>query len=127
MTAPEDDYEASKASPGFPRFAESFPRDPELDALVVLFARGDYASVRAEAPRLAGRTKDEDVVRAAKVLRARVDADPTARLLFAFTAALLAFLTVWWVAHDGPPSSDTSRSRGPTTPSEPAPMIEHVK
>jgi hypothetical protein len=121
VSAPAHDDDAARASPGFPRFAEAFPRDPDLDALVAAFARGDYASVRTKAPELAGRTKDAEVARAAKELRARVEADPAARLLFAFTAALLAFLTVWWVAHDGP---NVDRGKAPSAPAR---TIEYVK
>lgn len=110
-------YDEAKASFGFPRFAGAFPRHPELDALVVAFARGDYATVRARAPELA-KNEDAEVAKAAKLLRERVEADPTAKLLFVFTAALLAFLTIWWIGHDGP-------SHG--KPATPAPTIEYVK
>lgn len=118
-TSPDSpDYDEAKASFGFPGFAGAFPRHPELDALVVAYARGDYATVRAKAPDLA-KSDDADVARAAKVLRERVEADPGAKLLFLFTAVLLAFLTVWWVGHDGP-------EHGKPAPT-PAPKIEYVK
>jgi hypothetical protein len=88
---------------GFPRFAEGFPRHPELDALVLAFTRGDYRSVRERAPVLAREATDEEVQRAARTLRARIDPDPTASIFFVATALLLGLLTVWWVGHDGPP------------------------
>lgn len=116
--APATPYEAARTSFGFPRFAEAFPRTPELDALVVAFAQGDYAAVREGAPRLAASTEDPEVAKAAKLLRARLEPDPGARLLFLATAALLAFLTAWWVTHDGP---------GPERAKAPPPTIEYVK
>jgi hypothetical protein len=96
--------DAERRSWGFPRFARGFPRNAELDALVTAFAAGDYAAVREGAPRLAERTDDEDVRRAARLLRARTEPDPAAKILFLVAAALLVFLSAWWVAHDGPPT-----------------------
>lgn len=93
----------TKKSWGFPRFAKDFPANDELDALVAAFAAGDYATVRARAPKLAAEAEDEAVRNAARTLRDRIEPDPTSRLLFMVAAALLAFLTVWWVTHDGPP------------------------
>jgi hypothetical protein len=85
-----------------PAFASDFPDHPELAALVDAFARGDYRTVREQAPVLAASAEDEDVRRAAKLLRARLEPDKAARILFVLAALLLAFLTAWWVAHDGP-------------------------
>lgn len=107
-----------RASWGFPSFARDFPRDEALDALVAAFARGDYHAVREGAPKLAKETDDPAVKRAAEVLRARIEPDPTARLLFGLTAALLVFLTIWWVTHDG-------KTHAPSA--EPPPKIELVK
>lgn len=92
----------SDPSWGMPAFAKSFPADPALAALVEAFARGDYRTVRDEAPRLAATTTDADVKRAALLLRERIEPDPTARLLFLLAIVLLAFLAIWWVTHDGP-------------------------
>ncbi|MDF2698408.1 MAG: hypothetical protein K0S65_6792 [Labilithrix sp.] len=102
MSEQETKREVRAESWGFPRFAKDFPRDAELDALVDAFARGDYATVRTGAPKLAAATDDEDVRRAARLLRERIEPDPTSKTLFLVAAALLAFLTAWWVAHDGP-------------------------
>ncbi len=92
----------ASASWGFPRFAKDFPRDPELDALVAAYARGDYATVREGAPKLASRTSDDAIKRAAQTLRERIEPDPTSKALFFIAAALLVVLTAWWVTHDGP-------------------------
>lgn len=115
-----DAFEKSRASWGFPAFASDFPNDPELAVLVAAFAAGDYATVRTGAPALAASTKNDDVKRAAELLRARIQPDPTARVFFGLTAALLVFLMTWWATHDGP------RSHGaPLT--QPAPTVEFVK
>lgn len=87
---------------GFPSFAKDFPENDELARLVEAFARGDYLTVRNEAPKLAASTKDPDVKNAALTLRQRIEPDPTSRVLFVVAGLLLAFLTLWWVTHDGP-------------------------
>jgi hypothetical protein len=86
---------------GYPAFAKDFPRHPELDELVAAFSRGDFQAVRERAPKLAASSEDDAVKRAAQTLRERVEPDPTSKLLFLFAAALLAFLTGWWITHDG--------------------------
>lgn len=108
---------------GDPSFAKDFPADPELQRLVEAFARGDYATVRADAPKLATSSEDDAVKQAAQMLRQRIEPDPTSRLLFLFAGLLLAFLTVWWVTHDGPEGGRT-----PPAPLTPAPpVVEHVR
>lgn len=82
-----------------PAFAKGFPRDAELDALVRAFELGNYAFVRAEAPKLAARATDEKIAAAARELRKRLDPDPLAYALLALTTALLAFLTGWFLWH----------------------------
>ncbi len=99
---------------GYPRFAENFPEDDDLEKLVIAFAQGNYLAVREGVPAL--KDKPEDVTKAAKRLLAATQPDPTAKLLFAMTGLLLAFLTLWWITHDGP--ADTPA---------PKPVIEHVK
>jgi hypothetical protein len=96
-----DAYDAARTSWGFPRFAADFPRQAALDALVVAFARGDYATVRERAPDL---TKSDDpaVKRAAEQLLDALAPDPSAKILFGLTAALLVCLFGWWLAHDHP-------------------------
>jgi len=112
------EYDVARASNGFPRFAKDFPRDPELDRLVVAYARGDYRTVRDGAPALAKKTEDDAVKRAAELLRARIEPDPAARVLFALAAALLAFLAIWWITHDGLEKD---------APPAPKPKVEFVK
>jgi hypothetical protein len=111
-------YDVARASNDFPRFAKDFPRDEELDRLVVAYARGDYRTVRDDAPALAKKTEDEAVRRAAELLRARIEPDPAARIIFALAAALLAFLTIWWITHDGPEKDPAP---------QPKPKVEFVK
>ena len=77
------------------RFTEGFPDDRELGALVCAFEQGRYDVVRKEAPKLAQSTSNPEVANAANVLRSRLDADPLAVRLLAFTFILLAVLTAW--------------------------------
>ncbi len=99
-----------------PPFAESYPREPALDELVRAFEAGDYARVREGAPKLAASTEDAAVRAGALDLRSRIEADPIAKALLAFTGALLVALTVWWVVHAHTPPQSVQR----------APTIEHV-
>ncbi|MBS2013024.1 MAG: hypothetical protein JST00_09065 [Deltaproteobacteria bacterium] len=103
---------------GMPAFARDFPRDPELDALVDAFSKGDYATVRERAPKLASASEDAKVKEAALLLRARIEPDPTARIFFGLTAALLVFLSIYWMTHDGKTHEN---------PKEPPPKVEIVK
>lgn len=96
-----DRYEVVRKSWGFPSFAKNFPRHPELDELVVAFARGDHHAVREGAPKLAAETTDPAVKIAAETLRARIEPDPTSKVLFLLAGVLLVFLAAWWVTHDG--------------------------
>jgi hypothetical protein len=100
---------------GFPAFAHDFPHDTELATLVASFATGDYATVRSRAPQLAASTEDPAVERAALLLRARIEPDPSARIFFGLTAALLAFLFVYWTSHDGPQHSAPAKPPPPPT------------
>ncbi len=106
-------YDEARASWGFPKFAADFPRHDELDALVIAFARGEYATVRERAPELAKRIDDEAVKRAARRLAEALEPDPAAKILFFLTAGLLVFLTAWWLMHDHP---ETKRTTPPPTP-----------
>nr|QVV57675.1 hypothetical protein [Myxococcales bacterium] len=84
---------------GIPSFAQRFPRDPELDALVEVFERGDYGHVRVEAPRLAERTKSAAVRRAALELARRTRPDPLAVLMLLAACLLLVFFAAWYYTH----------------------------
>jgi len=92
---------SSAASPSRPPFAADFPRDPELDALVAAFERGDFARVRDGVPRIVASPADEGVKSAAKALLSRTRPDPLATLLLAISAVLLVLLSAWWITHDG--------------------------
>jgi hypothetical protein len=86
-----------------PSFANDFPRTPEVDTLVDDFARGDYARVRAQAPRLEGSTADPEVKRAARTLVQRTEPDPLALALLGLSALLLVTLAGFWIANGKPP------------------------
>jgi hypothetical protein len=92
-------------TPRVPSFARAFPRLPELDALVEAFARGDYATVRANAPRLAESTSEEPVRAAARTLLARTRPDPLAVALLALGAVLLVALGGYWMAYGKAPAA----------------------
>ena len=88
---------------GFPAFAKDFPRHPKLDELVAAFERGDYAAVRVGASKLAASEDEDAPVRdAARLLRERIEPDPSSKALFWITAAVLVVLSAWWVTHSGP-------------------------
>ncbi len=113
-----------KADPkdwGFPSFARDFPKDDALDELVAAYAAGDYRAVTEGAQKLAARAEDDAIKKAALLLAERVKPDPTSRVVFLLTAALLAFLTIYWVTHDGPPKDS------PPAPTGPVPTVEFVK
>jgi len=95
-------------SPGRrPSFTRAFPKDPELDALVDAFERGNYARVRADGPKLALASTDEGVRRAARTLVERTRPDALAVGLLALAAALVGLLSVFWIAHGHPPVTPT--------------------
>jgi len=93
-----------------PSFARDFPRTAALDAIVDAFARGDYARVRSEAPKLAESATEDEVRLAARALLERTRPDPTALALLALTAALLLVLSAWWIVHGKPPPGSNSIS-----------------
>lgn len=100
---------------GRPAFAKDFPKDDDLEALVVAFGAGDYKTVNEGAAKIASGDKPDDVKAAAKLLAARTAPDPTSRLLFLFTAVLLVFLSAWWMSHDGPPKDGSAAPSPPPT------------
>jgi hypothetical protein len=87
-----------------PSFARTFPRVPELDALVVAFERGDYAMVRAKAPKIVASSEDEDVKRAARTLVDRTKPDALATALLALAALFVGLLSTWWIVHGHAPA-----------------------
>ncbi len=102
-----------------PSFARDFPDDPDLALLVRAFQEGDFAHVRAEAPKLAARSTDAKVKDAAALLVARTEADPLAKGLLALTLALLVGLTAFWLANSGPHSGEDAAK-------PPPPVIERI-
>jgi hypothetical protein len=94
-----------------PLFARDFPAVPELDALVEAFARGDYARVRSEGPKLAASAQGEEVRRAAQILVSRTAPDPLAVWLLVLAGGLLIVLSVYWIDHGKPPGSAPSAPR----------------
>lgn len=84
---------------GVPAFALSFPVDAELERLVAAFEAGDYALVRDAAPKLARQTESDEVRRAARELRRRVDPDPLMVYLLGVAALLLGVLAYWYWSH----------------------------
>ncbi|MGH7293758.1 MAG: hypothetical protein ACRELB_02440 [Polyangiaceae bacterium] len=93
-----------------PTFASDFPATPELDALVDAFAEGNYARVRAEAPKLAETTTDDAVRAAARTLVDRTKPDPLAVKMLLVTGALLVVLAGWWIVHGKAPAGATRTS-----------------
>ena len=119
MSDSKSAYDQALESWDFPSFARKFPRDEKLDALVMAFATGDFKRVNAEAPDLAKSSEDEAVKKAALMLVERTRPDPTAKIFFLLTAALLTFLTIYWATHDGPPKDAPA-------PTKPVPTIERI-
>lgn len=82
-----------------PRFLLEFPADPQLDRLVAAFERGDFATVRADAPALANGAEDERVRDAALELRQRIDPDPLVRYVLLASVILLVVLVLHAYSH----------------------------
>lgn len=78
-----------------PAFLLEFPEDAELELLITAFEVGNFAHVRREAPKLAARTTDDAVRRAALELKSRIDPDPLLLLLLLLCIALFVFLVCW--------------------------------
>lgn len=83
----------------WPPFAATYPDDPELSRLVEAFVAGDYLTVREGAPKLAEKSENPKVRRAAQELRQRIDPDPLARYLLWISIALLGALIVYAYTH----------------------------
>jgi hypothetical protein len=72
-----------------------FPEDPELERLIAAFESGNFAQVRADAPKLAASTRSEAVRRAALELRTRTDPDPLLVGMLGLCILLFVFLVAW--------------------------------
>lgn len=97
--APEQRPELDADGRERPRFLLSYPADPELDRLVAAFERGDYATVRADAPALAHKTEDERVRDAALELVRRLEPDPLIKYLLLASVILLLVLVMHAYTH----------------------------
>lgn len=78
-----------------PRFVLGFPEDPELDALVALFEKGDFRALAERAPKVAERSEDPRVKEACQELLDRIRPDPTVKLLLAIAIGFFLFVVVW--------------------------------
>jgi hypothetical protein len=78
-----------------PAFLLEFPEDAELEPLIAAFEAGNFARVRSEAPKLAARTRDDAVRRAALELRSRTDPDPLLLMMLLLCISLFVFLVIW--------------------------------
>jgi hypothetical protein len=78
-----------------PAFLLDFPQDAELEPLIAAFEAGNFAHVRSEAPKLAARTTDDAVRRAALELRRRTEPDQLLLLLLLLCITLFVFLVIW--------------------------------
>jgi hypothetical protein len=109
----------SDATPRKPAFAQGFPDDAALNELVEAFVRGDYARVRAEAPKLAESSESDAVKKAARELRARIEPDPLAMGMMIVTGVILLALSLYWIANAHEPHNPQPK---PAT-SAPAPTV----
>jgi hypothetical protein len=89
----------SRDGDAHPPFARQYPRTPEIDRLLEAFERGDYATVRVDAPKVAAGATDPQVAAAARDLAKRTLPDPMALYLMGLTLALLVFLSAWFLLH----------------------------
>jgi hypothetical protein len=121
---PHDDAKAephaAAGEPDLPAFAKGWPHDAALHALLEAFAKGNYAHVRAEAPKLAEQTKDPAVRAAAKDLRRRIDPDPVSSILLLLAVALLVVLASHYLGHrPDKPAGPTNEKPPPPQPTSP--------
>ncbi|MGA2447728.1 MAG: hypothetical protein ABTD50_03530 [Polyangiaceae bacterium] len=85
-------------------FAQKFPRDSRLDALVDAFASGNYAAVREQAPALVS-GPDPAIASAARTLLERTTSDRNAVALVGMTSVLLVVISWYWIVHGHPPDA----------------------
>lgn len=97
--ASDDKKDEEPAEEEGPLFARTYPKTPEVEALLAAFERGNYARVREEAPQLASRSSDPEVKRAAEDLLRRIEPDPVSKTLLAVAALLLVFFAYWYFGH----------------------------
>jgi hypothetical protein len=89
----------AKLREGVPLFAQRYPRDEALDALLVTFERGNYFAVREGVQKLLASNPKPAVRQAAEDLLRRLDPDPLALYLLGIATLLLVFFTIWYFTH----------------------------
>lgn len=89
----------AKTREGVPPFAMRYPQDETLDALLVMFEKGNYAGVREGAVKLAKDASKPAVREAAEDLLRRLEPDPLARYLLGTASLLLVFFSIWYFTH----------------------------
>lgn len=98
VSAPvNEETESSAQNLQLPSFAEAFPKDARLGALLAAYARGDYAAVRTGAPQLAKDTDDPAVKVAAEDLLQRISPDPRLRWMYLATLLLVVLVGLYWM------------------------------
>ena len=110
---------------GYPSFAKDFPANDELHAPRRRLRARRLRDRRTDAPKLAASTDDDDAVKKAAQTSASASARSDVAALFVFAFLLLAFLTFWWVTHDGPdgnaaPAEARASAEGGAHPLTPA-------
>ena len=108
-------------APEKPLFAQGWPANADLDALLAAFERGNYAYVRAEAPKVAERASDPAVKAAALDLRRRIDPAPLAGILIFVAVGLLVVLAGHYLGKHNPGAPPTVAPASTNAPLEPAP------
>ena len=88
-----------KPREGVPPFAANYPRDEALDALLVMFDKGNYAAVREGAQKLLQSDAKKAVKQAAEDLLRRLEPDPLAHYMLGISVLLLAFFSIWYFTH----------------------------
>lgn len=93
--APEDPRAFDAEGRYRPRFVLDFPSNPDLDALVAAFERGDFRSVNAGAASLREKTEDPAIRAACEELLLRMRPDPLVKGLLGISVLLFAALVAW--------------------------------
>ena len=87
------------AREGVPPFAQRYPQDETLDALLGYFDRGNYAAVREGAEKLLKSEAKPAVKQAAEDLLRRLEPDPMSQYLMGTATLLLVFFSLWYFTH----------------------------
>lgn len=89
----------AKVREGIPPFAQRYPHDDTLDALLVTFEQGNYAAVREGAQKLLTSDAKPAVKQAAEDLLRRLEPDPLAHYMLGISVLLLVFFSIWYFTH----------------------------